>query len=154
VDGGGRMFALDAAQLKIGGDLGRSAALRPLVAAAPGMRVPGAWEPFELAVRAVLNQQITVRGATTLVGRLAAAFGEPIECGDGLTRLFPRPEVLADADLSAIGMPRTRAATLRALAAAVARGEPMLDASHRAPAGGQTPGALPRPRSRAAPDIA
>jgi len=129
-----RLFDLDADPLKIGGDLGRSAALRPLVAAAPGMRVPGAWEPFELAVRAVLNQQITVRGATTLVGRLAAAFGEPIECGDGLTRLFPRPEVLAEADLSAIGMPRTRAATLRALAAAVARGEPVLDASHGAEA--------------------
>jgi len=124
-----RLFDLDADPLQIGRHLARSDVLRPLVAAAPGMRVPGAWDPFELAVRAILGQQITVRAATTLAGRLAAAFGAPVAYGDGLTRLFPRPEVLADADVASIGMPRARADTLRALAAAVARGEPVLDAA-------------------------
>jgi AraC family transcriptional regulator of adaptative response / DNA-3-methyladenine glycosylase II len=124
-----RLFDLDADPLQIASDLGRSRPLRALVKAAPGMRVPGAWDPFEIAVRAILGQQITVRAATTLSGRLAAAFGDPIDCGDGLTRLFPRADVLAEADLSGIGLPRARAATLRALASAVARGEPVLDAS-------------------------
>jgi 3-methyladenine DNA glycosylase/8-oxoguanine DNA glycosylase len=128
-----RVFDLDADPLQIAEHLARSSVLRPLVAAAPGMRLPGAWDPFELAVRGILGQQITVRAATTLAGRLAAAFGTPIEASDGLTHLFPRPEVLADADVASIGMPRARAATLRALAAAVARGASVLDAA-RGPA--------------------
>ena len=83
-----------------------------------------------LAVRAVLGQQVTVRGATTLAGRLVRAFGTPLDrAEDGLTHLFPRPEALADADLASIGLPRARAATIRALAGAVARGETVLDAS-------------------------
>jgi AraC family transcriptional regulator of adaptative response / DNA-3-methyladenine glycosylase II len=125
-----RLFDLDADPLQIGQHLARSALLRPLIAAAPGMRVPGAWDPFELAVRAILGQQITVRAATTLAGRLAEKFGAPVACGDGLRRLFPRPEVLAEADVASIGMPRARANTLRALATAVARGEPLLDPAH------------------------
>lgn len=124
-----RLFDLDADPLQIADHLSRSTVLRRLVAAAPGMRVPGAWEPFELAVRAILGQQITVRAATTLAGRLADKFGEPVDCGEGLTRLFPRPEVLADADVASIGLPRARAATLRALSAAVAGGALLLDAA-------------------------
>ena len=123
------LFDLDADPLQIAAHLARSPALRARVAAAPGMRVPGAWDPFEIAVRAVVGQQITVGAATTLVGRLVAAFGTPIGGGDGLTHLFPAPAALADADVAAVGMPRARAATLRALAAAVARGEPLLDAA-------------------------
>src|SRR5207247_332009 len=104
--------------------------LAPLVARRPGLRVPGAWDAFELAVRAVLGQQVTVRGATTLAGRLVRAFGTPLDrAEDGLTHLFPRPEALADADLAALGLPRARAATIRALAGAVASGEVVLDAS-------------------------
>jgi AraC family transcriptional regulator, regulatory protein of adaptative response / DNA-3-methyladenine glycosylase II len=124
-----RVFDLDADPLQIAGHLARSPALRTLVVAAPGMRVPGAWDPFELAVRGILGQQVTVSTATTLAGRLANAFGVAVDCGDGLTRLFPRPEDLADADVASIGIPRTRADTVRALAAAVARGEPVFDAS-------------------------
>jgi AraC family transcriptional regulator of adaptative response / DNA-3-methyladenine glycosylase II len=124
-----RVFDLDADPLLIAGHRARSAALRRLVAAAPGMRVPGAWDPFELAVRGILGQQITVAAATTLAGRLADAFGVTVDCGDGLTRLFPRPQDLADADVASIGLPRARAATVRALAAAVASGQPVLDAS-------------------------
>jgi AraC family transcriptional regulator, regulatory protein of adaptative response / DNA-3-methyladenine glycosylase II len=124
-----RLFDLDADPREIGVQLARSPALHARVAAAPGLRVPGAWDPFEIAVRAVIGQQISVRAATTLIGRLVAAFGARCDAGDGLTHLFPRPDVLADADVATIGLPRARAATLRALAAAVAHGEPVLDAA-------------------------
>jgi AraC family transcriptional regulator of adaptative response / DNA-3-methyladenine glycosylase II len=90
------------------------------VAARPGLRVPGAWDGFELAVRAVLGQQITVAGAARLAGRLVAAYGEPLALPEGeLTHSFPRPEVLAGADLVSLGMPRSRAETLSAVAAAL-----------------------------------
>jgi AraC family transcriptional regulator of adaptative response / DNA-3-methyladenine glycosylase II len=86
----------------------------------PGLRVPGAWDGFELAIRAVLGQQITVAAAIRLAGRLVAAYGEPLADPDRhLTHVFPTPEALADADLAALGMPRSRAATLRGVAAAV-----------------------------------
>jgi AraC family transcriptional regulator of adaptative response / DNA-3-methyladenine glycosylase II len=124
-----RLFDLDADPREIDAHLARSAALRRRVADAPGLRVPGAWDPFELAVRGIVGQQITVRGATTLIGRVVAAFGARVDVADGLTHLFPTPQVLAEADLSAIGLPRARAATLRALSAAMARGEPVLDAA-------------------------
>jgi AraC family transcriptional regulator of adaptative response / DNA-3-methyladenine glycosylase II len=124
-----RVFDLDADPRQIAAHLARSARLRALVKAAPGMRVPGAWDPFELAVRGILGQQVTVHAATTLAGRLAAGFGEPIDGGDGLTRLFPRPDVLADADVASIGISRARAATIRALAAAVANDASLLDAA-------------------------
>jgi AraC family transcriptional regulator of adaptative response / DNA-3-methyladenine glycosylase II len=90
--------------------------------AAPGMRVPGCWNGFELATRAVLGQQITVKGATALAGRIARAFGQPFSAAD-LTHIFPAPEVLADANLSSIGLPKARAATIRALARAVCDGQ-------------------------------
>ena len=103
-------------------DLARSPRLAPLVARRPGLRVPGAWEGFELAVRAVLGQQITVAGATTLSGRLVQAYGAPLEGppgSEGLTHLFPTAAALAEGDIASIGLPRARAATIRALAVAV-----------------------------------
>jgi AraC family transcriptional regulator, regulatory protein of adaptative response / DNA-3-methyladenine glycosylase II len=124
-----RVFDLDADPRQISAHLARSAVLRPLVAAAPGMRVPGAWDPFELAVRGILGQQVTVRAATTLAGRLAARFGAPIDGGDGLTHLFPSPQALAEAEVESIGIPRARAATIRELATAVARDASLLDAA-------------------------
>ncbi len=98
------------------------AILGRLVAARPGLRVPGAWDPFELAVRAVLGQQITVAAARLLAAKLVAAHGEPLAHGadTGLTRTFPTATHLATADLSSLGLTRARAATLRALAAAAA----------------------------------
>jgi AraC family transcriptional regulator of adaptative response / DNA-3-methyladenine glycosylase II len=124
-----RFFDLGADPLRITDHLRRSRQLRKLVDARPGLRVPGAWNGFELAVRAVLGQQVTVQGATTLAGRLVQAFGTPVEAaGEGLTHLFPRPDTLADADVSRIGLPRARAATIRALAAAVCRRQLVLDA--------------------------
>lgn len=93
---------------------------------APGMRVPGCWNGFELAIRAILGQQVTVRGATGLAGRIAQAFGQPFSAGN-LTHIFPTQEVLAEADLSRIGLPKARAATIRALARALCNGRIRFD---------------------------
>jgi AraC family transcriptional regulator of adaptative response / DNA-3-methyladenine glycosylase II len=101
--------------------------LAPLVAARPGLRVPGAYDGFELAVRAVLGQQVSVAAARTLAGRLAARYGTPLAAGEALpagplTTLFPAPADLADADLAGLGLTAGRQQTLRALAAACADG--------------------------------
>ncbi len=101
----------------------RDPLLGPRIASRPGLRVPGSWDGFELAVRAVLGQQVTVRGATTLAGRLVREFGSNIDGAPGLTHLFPTPEKIADSDLSRIGLPRARANTLRSLARAVIDGQ-------------------------------
>jgi AraC family transcriptional regulator of adaptative response / DNA-3-methyladenine glycosylase II len=93
--------------------------LANLVDAEAGLRVPGCWDGFELSVRAILGQQVSVKGATTLAGRMADAFGQRIALADDLTHLFPRPEILADADLTQIGLTRARAETVRELARAV-----------------------------------
>jgi AraC family transcriptional regulator of adaptative response / DNA-3-methyladenine glycosylase II len=117
-----RVFDLGADPQAIAAHLSNDPALAPLVAARPGLRVPGAWDGFEVAVRAVLGQQITVPAAVTLAGRLVAAHGDRLALvsrPEGLTHVFPRPERLADVDLSTLGMPRSRAAALSSLAAAV-----------------------------------
>ena len=119
-----RVFDLAADPEVIGAHLAEDPVLAPLVAARPGLRVPGAWDGFELAVRAVLGQQITVSGAATLAGKLVAIYGEPLANGrpsaDGLTHVFPCPERLTVANLAALGMPGARAAALASLAHAVA----------------------------------
>ena len=89
---------------------------------APGLRVPGCWNGFELATRAILGQQITVRAATTLAGRIAQKFGKVFPGSGTVTRLFPAPETLAEADLSSIGLTRARSHSIRALARAVCDG--------------------------------
>jgi len=118
-----RVFDLAADPQAINAQLAEDLVLAPLVAARPGLRVPGAWDGFELAVRAVLGQQITVAAAVGLAGKLVARYGLPLAGTgpetEGLTHVFPRPEHLASADLTALGMPRMRAATLASLAAAV-----------------------------------
>ena len=130
-----RVFDLGADPYEITRHLERDPLLGPHVARLPGLRVPGAWDGFELAVRAILGQQVTVKGATTLAGRLAASYGEKLagsaadEAPEGLCYLFPEPAVLARTDLAHIGLPRARAATVQRLAAAVASGEMELDAS-------------------------
>lgn len=130
-----RVFDLGADPLQITGQLRCSQLARP-IARLPGLRVPGAWDAFELAVRAILGQQVTVRGATTLAGRLVQRFGIAIRPTDGLGRFdglthrFPPPEGLADADLTVIGIPRARAETIRALAVAVCTGSLILDAAN------------------------
>jgi len=126
-----RVFDLAADPRAIGTHLAKDPLLAPLVEARPGLRVPGAWDGFELAVRAVLGQQITVAAAVGLAGKLVARYGLPLAGGletEGLTHVFPRPERLVSADLTALGVPRLRAATLTSLAAAVAEDPKFLGA--------------------------
>jgi len=123
-----QMLDLDAEPAAVAEVLGADPVLAPLLAARPGLRVPGAADGFEMAVRAILGQRISVAGATTLAGRLVGVLGEPLPVPDGrLTRRFPTPERLADADLDGIGLTRGRAAAVRTLARAVAKGEIELD---------------------------
>jgi AraC family transcriptional regulator, regulatory protein of adaptative response / DNA-3-methyladenine glycosylase II len=106
-----QLFDLNADVTTIGLLLGQDARLADAIAQSPGLRVPGAWDGFELAVRAILGQQVSVAAATTLSGRVAAAFGEPVEFEppiDGLTHIFPTPEVIATADLSGLGITQAR----------------------------------------------
>ncbi len=126
-----RVFDLAADPEAVALDLSRDARLAALVAVRPGLRLPGAWDGFELAVRAVLGQQISVGAAAGLAARLTARFGKKLAGGDpALTHLFPEPEVLAAADLSAMGMPGARAKTLSGLAAAVAANPRIFEAGH------------------------
>jgi AraC family transcriptional regulator of adaptative response / DNA-3-methyladenine glycosylase II len=101
-------------------------ALGALARQHPGLRVPGAFDGVEMAVRAILGQQVTVTGASTLAGRLAAEFGDPIATPfDSLTTLFPDAARIADiapARIARIGMPGVRARSIVALARAVADG--------------------------------
>ena len=94
--------------------------LAPLIASRPGLRTPGCWDGFELAVRAVLGQQITVEAARQLGSKLVHLCGDPVRHAADLrlARTFPCARCLATADLSAIGMPESRRATLKALAQA------------------------------------
>ena len=98
----------------------------PIGRAARGLRVPGAWDGFELAIRAILGQQVSVAGATTLMGRLTAAFGESFRgVEDGFTHLAPTAEQLAAAGADAIrriGLPAARARTIDELSRLVADG--------------------------------
>ena len=118
-----RVFDLAADPQAINAQLADDPILAPLVACRPGLRVPGAWDGFELAVRAVLGQQITVAAAVGLAGKLVARHGQRLGGtgleSDGLTHVFPRPEDLVSGDLTTLGLPRVRAATLASLAAAV-----------------------------------
>ncbi len=129
-----RLFDLGADPVVVSRHLGRDSRLKKAVRRSPGLRVPGAWDGFELAVRAILGQQISVKGATTLAGRLVAKYGREIqlpEIGgeDAPQMLFPRPEALADNDLGGIGLTGARVKAIRALAAAVASGELDISAS-------------------------
>ena len=96
--------------------------LAPLVARLPGIRVPGTFDGFELVVRAIFGQQVSVAGARTSLGRLVARAGTPLERPDGaITHLFPTAEQVAELPPEAFGMPRARAETIRRVAALVAR---------------------------------
>jgi AraC family transcriptional regulator, regulatory protein of adaptative response / DNA-3-methyladenine glycosylase II len=125
-----RVFDLDTDVGLISVHLASDPVLAPLVAARPGLRVPGAWDGFELAVRAMLGQQITVSGARLLIGRLVEAHGEPLRArsggeASGLAAVFPTTERVASADLAGLGMPRARAVAISGMAA-VAGGDPDL----------------------------
>jgi AraC family transcriptional regulator, regulatory protein of adaptative response / DNA-3-methyladenine glycosylase II len=116
------MFDLNADWAAIVESLRADPVLEGRVKADPGLRVPGCWNGFELAARAILGQQITVKGATALAGRMVSSFGKRFSGASGLTHLFPAPEVLADARLGDIGLTGARAETIQALARAVCSG--------------------------------
>ncbi|ARZ67136.1 AraC family transcriptional regulator [Streptomyces albireticuli] len=123
-----RLFDLDADPYAVSDRLGTDPRLGPLVTARPGLRSPGAADGDELAVRAVLGQQVTVAAAVRLTGALVAAYGKPLTAPDGtLTHLFPEPATLAAAPLDELGMPDSRRRALRALATALADGTVRLD---------------------------
>jgi AraC family transcriptional regulator of adaptative response / DNA-3-methyladenine glycosylase II len=127
------LFDLDADIAAIDAHLAQDPQFRARVLERPGLRVPGAWDSFELAVRGVLGQQITVRAATMFAGRLVAEHGRSLGLGGDEpqepSRLFPGPEVIATADLRKIGLTTARSATLNALAAAVVREPDLLRAT-------------------------
>ncbi len=118
-----RLLDLDADPVAVDEVLGADPALARLVATAPGRRVPTAPDAAEMAVRAVLGQQVSVAGARTLTARLVTAAGQPLpEPVGSLTHAFPRAAALVDADLSAVGLTGARQRTVRALAEALADG--------------------------------
>jgi AraC family transcriptional regulator of adaptative response / DNA-3-methyladenine glycosylase II len=124
-----RVFDLTASPALISSHLRRDSALAAAAAKFPGIRVPGSWDGFETAVRAILGQRISVKAATSLAGRLAARHGAELQgsAGSGLTRLFPTPERLADADLGGLGLTGQKERSIASLARAVADGSLRLD---------------------------
>jgi AraC family transcriptional regulator of adaptative response / DNA-3-methyladenine glycosylase II len=118
------MLDLDRDPRPVRAALERDDLIGPLVRAAPGLRVPGTPDPHELAIRAVIGQQISVAGAATLAGRLVADYGEPLARPAGsVTHLFPSASALANADPDRLAMPGARQRALQSLAAALASGE-------------------------------
>lgn len=120
------LFDLDAAPDAVARRLRSDRRLRRAVEAQPGLRVPGAFDPFETIIRTILGQQVSVRGATTLTGRLVETFGRTAMTNDpSLTHVFPEPARIARASadrIASIGLPRKRATTLRAVARGFANG--------------------------------
>ncbi|MGH2753018.1 MAG: AlkA N-terminal domain-containing protein [Actinomycetota bacterium] len=122
------LLDLDADPVAVDEHLGKDRLLRASVRRRPGMRAPGAVDGGELAVRAVLGQQVSVAGARTLAARLVTQFGKPLTVPEPpLSHLFPSPEVMVEADLSKIGLPKSRQRTLRSLAESLADGRLILD---------------------------
>jgi AraC family transcriptional regulator of adaptative response / DNA-3-methyladenine glycosylase II len=118
-----RLFDVDSDIAAITAQLARDPRLRGFVRRHPGQRLPGGWDGFEIAVRAVLGQQVSVAAARTLATRLLERFGETATLPNGEAfRLFPSASTLADADLTRIGLTRARAQTLNAIARALCDG--------------------------------
>jgi AraC family transcriptional regulator, regulatory protein of adaptative response / DNA-3-methyladenine glycosylase II len=120
-----RVFDLGADVEAIGAHLARDPSLAPLVAERPGLRAPGGWDGFELAVRAILGQQVSLEAGRQLAGKLARICGSAVESGAELTLTFPFAAQVAAADLGPLGMPRARREALHGLAKAAIH-EPLL----------------------------
>jgi 3-methyladenine DNA glycosylase/8-oxoguanine DNA glycosylase len=129
VQGARRIFALDRDPSAADALLAADPLLAPLVVARPGLRAPGTWDAYETGVRAIVGQQVSVAGASTVTARIVQRVGEPVAGLEafGLTHTFPAPATLAAADLDGIGMPGARARAIKAFAAAVDQGELPLD---------------------------
>jgi len=115
-----RMFDLAADPARIAAALRSDMLLRPLIACRPGLRIPGAWDPFECCVRAIVGQQISVAAQIAVLRRLVERFGQPIEPQrTDITHLFPTAAVLAEANLDELGLTGTQHGALRLLARGV-----------------------------------
>jgi len=123
-----RLFDLTADPREISAHLVRDPLLAGRIKRRSGLRIPGSWDGLELAVRAILGQQVSVAGAGTLAGRLVERFGLKIGDTPPLTHLFPNAEQLAKANIEQIGLPKARAETIRTLARRVADGRISFDA--------------------------
>jgi AraC family transcriptional regulator of adaptative response / DNA-3-methyladenine glycosylase II len=135
------MFDVDADPLPIGEHLSNDPLLRGRVERRPGLRIPGAWDPFELTVRAIVGQQVSVAGAVTLLTRIVRMFGGRAERDGAGAWIFPDAAALAEAALERAGLTRARAAAIRDIATAVRDGELSFDPDQ--------PGAVPVDRLRA-----
>jgi AraC family transcriptional regulator of adaptative response / DNA-3-methyladenine glycosylase II len=126
-----RIASLDLELDEPAGQLADDPIIGPLLRAQPGLRVPGTWDPYETGVRAIIGQQVTVAGANTIAGRLVERLGTPVSGlgALGLTHAFPSPDMLAEADLTGLGLTRTRADAIRSFARAVADDVVRLDRS-------------------------
>lgn len=117
-----RVFDLGADVATIGAHLAQDPLLAPLIAERPGLRAPGGWDGFELAIRAILGQQVTVEAARQLAGRLVRLCGTTLPARQrshpAVTLAFPSASKVAAADLSSLGMPAARRTALTALAEA------------------------------------
>ncbi|HTW19884.1 MAG TPA: Ada metal-binding domain-containing protein [Mycobacteriales bacterium] len=123
-----RMLDADADPVAVDGSLSEDPLLAPMVAARPGLRVPGAADGFELVVRTVLAQQVSLGAAHTFARRLVEAYGKPLDAPVGtLSARFPTADALAEATYDGIGLTGGRVRSLRALATAFAAGELALD---------------------------
>jgi AraC family transcriptional regulator of adaptative response / DNA-3-methyladenine glycosylase II len=124
-----RIFDLGADPMYITDHLKKDPELSPIIASSPGLRIPGGWDNFEIAVRTVIGQHISIQAANTITRRLVQRYGTPIRNSfiPGITHLFPSPQVIATADLAGIGLPEKRARTLLTLASKVAKGEIVLE---------------------------
>jgi len=117
-----RLFDLQADPEAVKNHLSTDPRLRALVKRRPGLRVPGAWEPFEIAVRAIVGQQVSVAAARTICGRIVAQYGGPVAKEAALTHVFPTSEKIARAQMKGLGLTTRRADTLRGISRAVASG--------------------------------
>jgi len=126
-----RLFNLDFDLSRANEVLGRDPLITGRIATLPGLRVPGAWDPFEVGVRAIVGQQVTVAGAGTIIARVVArhGIGVPGLSQFGLTHLFPSAEVLADANLDGVGLTGARIEAIHSFATAVTGGSVRLDRS-------------------------
>jgi AraC family transcriptional regulator of adaptative response / DNA-3-methyladenine glycosylase II len=122
------VFDLRADSEKIESFFARDKILGPIVKKNSGLRVPGSWNGFEVAVRAVLGQQVTVKAATTLVGRIANSYGQQYSCDNpNLTRIFPSPETLLNRDLNNMGIVGQRIAAIKQIAEMVGNNDLTID---------------------------
>jgi AraC family transcriptional regulator of adaptative response / DNA-3-methyladenine glycosylase II len=129
-----RVFDLGADLARIGEHLSLDPLLSPLVARRPGLRLPGGWDGFELGVRAILGQQVSVGAGRVLSEKLVRLAGARALVGSGLARTFPTPEELLSSDLGKLGMPGARREALRALARATLEQPTLFDSASSAEA--------------------